>query len=71
MQQHRVETSVAPNGTIVLQGLPFPVGETVEIVITAHPAKPTATDPYPLRGTVLEYLNPFEPVALTDWEVLQ
>ena len=71
MQQHRVETSVAPNGTIVLQGLPFPVGETVEVVITAQSVKPIVADPYPLRGTVLEYVNPFEPIAETEWEALQ
>lgn len=27
--------------------------------------------PYPLRGTVLKYAAPFEPVADSDWETLQ
>ena len=26
---------------------------------------------YPLRGTVLQYIDPMSPVAEEDWEVLQ
>ena len=41
-------------------------------VVTLH--RNSAVPPakrYPLRGTVLRYDNPFEPVALDDWEVLK
>lgn len=27
-------------------------------------------NPYPLRGLSIQYLDPTEPVALEDWEVL-
>ncbi len=44
------------------------LGKEVEIVVreldeTAEPA-----DQFPLRGSVLKYEDPFEPVAEEDWE---
>jgi hypothetical protein len=29
-----------------------------------------ATNPYPLRGLPIQYIDPTEPVALEDWEIL-
>jgi hypothetical protein len=29
------------------------------------------TNPYPLRGLPIQYLDPTEPVALEDWDALQ
>ena len=28
-------------------------------------------NPYPLRNTVVQYQEPFEPVALSDWDALK
>jgi hypothetical protein len=41
----------------------------VEVIVLgeAHNAREVAR--YPLRGTPLPYVNPFEPVAQEDWEV--
>ena len=36
----------------------------------AHPSD-SDSNPYTLRGKVIRYDNPTEPVALEDWEVLQ
>lgn len=50
------------------------VGKDVEIlVIEKAPGKKAAAkaDSYPLRGSVLRYDEPFEPVAEDDWEALQ
>ena len=70
MQAHRVKTTVQPNGKVVLDNLPFDEGETVEIIILE--AKSTTNgEEKPLRGTVLKYEQPFEPVSVEDWEVLK
>ena len=67
MQAHRIETKVLPNGKIVLENLPFDEGENVEIIVleTKTEAKPAQKS---LRGTLLKYEQPFEPVASDDWE---
>ena len=68
--QHRIETKVENNGTIILRDLPFHTGDRVIVVITTRPqnsAQPTA---YPLRDLPVEYKNPFEPVAEKDWDAL-
>lgn len=31
----------------------------------------TQGNPYPLRDKTVQYLEPFEPVALTDWDALK
>ncbi|MBD2149003.1 hypothetical protein H6F44_02510 [Pseudanabaena sp. FACHB-1277] len=31
---------------------------------------PSTTKKYPLRGLPIEYIDPMEPVAMSDWEVI-
>lgn len=68
--QHRTETKVEPNGTIILRGLPFPEGDKVIVVITTRSAQNVQTTNYPLRGLAVKYQHPFEPVAENEWEAL-
>ncbi len=44
------------------------VGRDVEIVVRELEPGLAPTDRYPLRGSVLRYDEPFEPVAEDDWE---
>jgi hypothetical protein len=67
MQAHRIETTVQQDGKLVIQDIPFQAGDVVEVIILSVP-KLRTQDKYPLQGTVLEYLNPTEPVASDDWE---
>ena len=72
MQAHRIETTVQPNGKIVLENLPFEAGKTVEIIVLETGGETKRTPPNPLRGTLLKYEDPFEPaVPLEDWEALK
>ena len=71
LQAHRIETTLTQDGTLTLDHLPFQAGETVEVIVLTHSASPPAQDRYSLYGTVIEYHDPFEPVAEADWEVLQ
>jgi hypothetical protein len=36
--------------------------------LTHH--KPSTTKNYPLRGFPVEYIDPMQPVAISDWEVI-
>jgi len=71
MELHQTKKTVLPNRTIVLDDLPFEAGETVTVTV-AKSAKINPDNPYPLRGSVLRYELPFEPVfPLEDWEQSQ
>ncbi|MBF2049328.1 MAG: hypothetical protein EDM05_023995 [Leptolyngbya sp. IPPAS B-1204] len=76
MNAHKLAATLMEDGTLVLKGLPFHAGDTVEIIILEQPKeeRPRQASPgdYPLQGTVLRYDDPFEPaVPAEDWEVLK
>ena len=71
MQAYRVETTVSRNGTLTLTNLPFSQGETLEVILLVQPFTALNRNLYPLRETPVTYVDPFEPVAQTDWEVCQ
>ncbi len=74
MNAHKIEAILTEDGTLTLQGLPFHTGETVEVIILEaktpqHQAAPKPqldTNLYPLRGKVVHYDDPTEPVALEE-----
>jgi hypothetical protein len=71
MQAHRTERIIQPNGTLILENLPFEAGDKVEVIVLEIQPQKEETD-NPLRGTLLKYEDPFEPaVPLEDWEVLK
>ena len=77
LQAHRMEATLTEDGLLVLDHLPFRAGETVEVIVLTNPpvssveSRSLSEDRYPLRGTSIKYIDPFEPVAEEDWEVLQ
>ena len=68
MVAHRVETTLQQDGQLLLDNLPFHAGEAVEIIILAAQPRDQQTNRYPLRGTVVHYSQPFEPVAHDEWD---
>ncbi len=71
MKAYRVKKKIAANGELKLNALPFQEGDEVEVIILS---RKTGSDPVtssPLRGKVIEYLDPTEPVAIEDWELLK
>ena len=67
MEAYRATVQMGPDGSLTLNDLPFEAGEEVEVIVARQ-----APDPrYPLRGTPLHYIDPFEPVAQGDWDALQ
>ena len=71
LQAHRVETTLTQDGTLVLDRLPFQPGEAVEVIILTNIKTLPAQNRSALYGTVIEYQDPFEPVAEADWDALQ
>ena len=76
MNAHKLAATLMEEGTLVLKGLPFHAGDTVEIIILEQPKEERLSQAsqadYPLQGTVLRYDDPFEPaVPAEDWEVLK
>ena len=71
MLAHRIETTINQDKTLTLENLPFYSGEQVEVIILSRPRKESGQNPYPLRGTTIQYTDPTEPVAEDDWEVMQ
>ena len=70
MQAYRGKAIVSDKGTVIIDGLPYPAGESVEVVVfPAAPALPREVR-YPLRGAPIEFDHPIAPVAESDWETL-
>ncbi|MDA0244890.1 MAG: hypothetical protein OT477_15850 [Chloroflexi bacterium] len=69
MQTYYTETTVLRDQTITLKGIPFAIGDKVEIIILNRTAKSPLANRYPLRGKPIRYDDPFEGVAVDDWEV--
>jgi hypothetical protein len=71
MSVHRVETTINQNGTLTLTDLPFHAGDIVEVIILPRSQKTAEQNAYPLRGSMVEYINPTDSVAEEDWAVLR
>ena len=77
MQAYKTEKVVSSNGVLELTDLPFRPGQRVEIIILEQQEMETRSkedaevNPDILIGSVLEYIDPTEPVAVDDWEALR
>lgn len=67
----KIETQVPKDKKIVLEKIPFEVGEHLEIIVLSLSKAPPRFPPYTLRGKKIRYPNPTEPVAVEDWEALK
>jgi hypothetical protein len=71
VQSHWIETTVGERGELRLEGLSFDAGQPVEVLVISKGAGTTPVGSDSLRGSVLEYHEPFEPVADEDWDSLR
>jgi len=71
MQAYRIETIVAPDGSLVIKHLPLMAGDIVEVIILVQEQNKEGVKNYPLKGTPITYHNPTEPVAQDEWGALQ
>lgn len=70
MSVHRVETTLAADGTLTLTNLPFHAGDVVEVLILPQARKLIGQERYPLHGQPIQYVNPTDPVAEGEWAAL-
>ena len=71
MQTYRIETIIAKNRKLTISGLPFRVGEKVEVIIVSQSRKPETPRNYSLHGQPVRYIAPFDPVAEDEWNATQ
>ena len=71
MKAYRAEKQIAANGELKLSALPFKEGDKVEVIILSYGTGLHSVVPSPLRGKVIEYLDPTEPVAGENGELLK
>jgi len=70
-QVYRTEKMISENGVLVLDALPFRSHDIVEVLVRLRDDKRKRKDPYPLRGRILRYDDPTEPVAQNEWDALK
>ena len=66
---HRTEAVLSEDGKLSLDHLPFRAGQAVEVIVLPLGRRPPAD--HPLRGSVIRYDRPTEPVAEGDWGAIQ
>ncbi|MFH0995053.1 MAG: hypothetical protein V1844_06085 [Pseudomonadota bacterium] len=69
MEAYRIEKRVVRNGVLQLDALPFKEGDLVEVIVLGWKRNVSKSTSSPLRGKVIEYVDPAEPVAQEDWEL--
>lgn len=70
MSAHRIEAIVNQDGKLVLENLPFQAGDVVEVIVSKSDTTSNGDNPHSLRGTVIKYEAPLEPVGVEDWDSL-
>ena len=68
MQTYRTKAVISQDGSLTIDGLPFPVGKQVQVIVLSAATEQDEKGRYPLRGTALQYDNPTEPIGRSDWD---
>jgi len=68
MRAHCLEKTLTEDGALQLDSLPFQKGDTVEVILLERASESKSTQATSLKGSVLRYDAPTNPVALEDWE---
>jgi hypothetical protein len=63
MTPFKTETTLSQDGSLTLEHLPFRAGDKVEVTVLPAPARLEKDPEFPLRGKVIRYIDPTEPVV--------
>ncbi len=66
MEAYKTDAVVQEDGTVTINGLPFPKGEKLEVILLQQAGRTNRRKPYPLRGEPVKYVGPFEGAAEDD-----
>jgi hypothetical protein len=61
-------TTITSEGTLLLEDLPLRVGDEVKVIVRLQGRGIEGADRYPLQGTPYSFTEPFDGVAVQDWE---
>ena len=67
----KIKANVSESGSVTLEALPFPAGTSVEVIVLEATPLLTPDNLYLLHNTPYHYDNPFDPIALDDWEIIR
>jgi len=70
MTPYTIEKTITAEGVLLLENLPFQPGEIVRVVILQNRKEIKKVGPS-LKGTLLRYDQPFDPIDVDEWEALQ
>ena len=70
MQAYRTEATITEGGKLALDGLPFRVGERVDVIVLPAGRDVSEGDACPLHGTLLHDERPADPVTPGEREAL-
>lgn len=63
-----LQTTVRSDGTLTVRGLPTLAGHKVDVVVRDCAPGKRHGKRYPLKGTPVQYVRPFDGVAEDDWD---
>ncbi len=66
---YRIEVVLAEDGKLLLDHLPFRAGQVVQVIVL--PANRLTPPGQGIKGAVLRYDRPTDPVAEADWGALR
>ncbi|MBV6477672.1 MAG: hypothetical protein HGGPFJEG_00416 [Ignavibacteria bacterium] len=69
METYKTKTKIKKSHKLELEDIPFDNGEEVEVTISKVEKK--SNGKYTLRGSLIKYDEPFEPIDEDDWEALK
>ena len=71
VQTYWRDAAVGAQGDLRLEGLPFEPGQPVEVLVISKAPGPATGAGRSLRGSVVEFRDPLDPVASEDWDAPQ
>lgn len=69
IQAYKTETVIKKNHKLEIDNLPFEDGDKVEVLVSKKVNSKGKN--HLMIGEPIIYINPFEPVAEDDWDVLK
>jgi len=70
MTEIRIETTIIKDKSISINDIPFTIGDKVEVLIRKQEPEKSNQNRYPLMGSPVRYIKPFESVAEEDWDMI-
>ena len=68
MSTHHTTAIVGEDGLVVIEKLPFRVGDKVDVFVSKLKSTEETQARYLLHGTPIRFDNPTAPVCEEDWE---